>query len=152
MGVEYPMDLTSGSGNDLVANKDDEYGAASFCRPDDDDADAANEWSGAWSHTDPVDGQDGIYRFEVARLLTTASSATDAQMEVGGSYKFGIAYWDPFETEAGWTAAGHFTTGCSAEWIDLTLEKAPGSGAFARSAVSKFTIMAASLVVASLAL
>lgn len=42
-GVEYPMNATTGSGNDLIANLDDEYGVSPFCRPDDDDAVAANE-------------------------------------------------------------------------------------------------------------
>jgi hypothetical protein len=149
MGVEYPMDTTSGSGADAVANKDDKYAVAPFCRIADDDANAGNEWAGAWSHSNPVEGEDGVYRFEIARTLKTASTVTDAQMEVGGSYKFGIAYWDPFETEAGWTAAGHFTTGCSADWIDLTIEAGGNkSGALAHMAVSKFMIMTASLLVA----
>jgi hypothetical protein len=119
--VEYQMNATTGSGNDLVANNDDEYGASPTCRSDDDDILAGNEWSGAWSHSNPVEGEAGMYRFELSRTLTTASTATDAQMEAGNTYDFGIAYWDPFETEFGWTAAGHFLTGCSADWISLTL-------------------------------
>ena len=106
-GVEYPMDPTLPSGNYPVVNNDDEYGAGPFCRPDDDDANAANEWAGAWSHSNPVEGEDGIYTFEISRLLTTASDVSDAQFEAGKTYDFGIAYWDPFQTEFGWTAAGH---------------------------------------------
>ena len=150
MGVEYAMNATTGSGNDLVANNDDEFGAAPFCRPDDNDADAGNEWSGAWSHSNPVDGGDGVYRFEISRTLTTASTVSDKQMAVGETYEFGIAYWDPFETESGWTAAGHFVTGCSAEWIELVLEDSAGGGSsgFARSANIAFV---ASMVAAALA-
>lgn len=114
-GVEYPMNATTGTGNDLIANNDDEYGVAPFCRFDDDDATAGNEWSGSWSHSNPVDGQDGVYSFEISRSLTTASTLTDKQLVAGGSYEFGIAYWDPFESEFGWTEAGHFLTGCSAD-------------------------------------
>jgi hypothetical protein len=122
MGVEYMMNATTGSGNDLVANKDDEFAAGPFCRSDDNDSAAGNEWSGSWSHSNPVEGGDGVYRFEISRTLTTASTVSDKQMAVGETYEFGIAYWDPFETEAGWTAAGHFVTGCSSEWIELVLE------------------------------
>jgi hypothetical protein len=91
--VEYPMNATTGSGNDLIANLDDEYGASPFCRPDDDDANAGNEWSGAWSHSNPVEGESGVYNFELSRALTTSSLATDAQMEAGLTYDFGIAFW-----------------------------------------------------------
>ena len=128
MGVEYPMNPSTGSGNDLIANNDDEYGSSSFCRPDDDDANAGNEWAGAWSHSNPVEGEMGMYKFEIARTLTTPSSVTDAQMAVGETYKFGIAFWDPYETVDGWTAAGHFVTGCSAEWIHLTIKEEGDTG------------------------
>jgi len=118
--VEYG--INEGTGNDLVANKDDEYAVSSYCRFDDDDAKAANEWTGAWSHTNPVDGETGDYIFEIARPLSTMSSATDAQLVVGESYEFGIAYWDPYENEdIGWTKPGHYLTGCAKEWIDLSL-------------------------------
>jgi hypothetical protein len=146
MGVEYTMNATTGSGNDLVANNDDEFGVSPFCRPDDNDSAAGNEWSGSWSHSNPVDGGDGVYRFEISRPLTTASTMSDKQMEVGGTYEFGIAYWDPFETESGWTDAGHFLTGCSAEWIELVIEgPAGGSGSFARNLLGAF---AASMIAA----
>ena len=68
-------------------------------------------------------------RFEIARALTTASKTSDAQLAVGESFEFGIAYWDPYETEEGWTAHGHYTTGCSADWIELVIESADGTGA-----------------------
>ena len=97
-------------------------GAAPYCRPDDDDALAANDWSGAWSHSNPVEGEAGVYTFEISRTLTTASTTSDAQMAPGNTYDFGIAWWDPFETEFGWTAAGHYLTGCSADVSTMNVD------------------------------
>lgn len=107
-GVEYPLNATTGSGNDLIANNDDEYGVSAFCRPDDDGLNAANDWTGAWAHSNPIEDEMGVYTFEIARTLTTASNVTDKQLAAGETYDFGIAYWDPTETEFGWTVAGHF--------------------------------------------
>lgn len=122
-GVEYALDtnLTSGTGDDPIANKDDEFAVSPYCRFDDNGPTGSNEWSGAWKHTNPTDGMDGTYIFEISRLLTTASPATDAQYVAGQSYDFGVAFWDPYETEAGWTDAGHYVTGCGNKWIELEL-------------------------------
>jgi hypothetical protein len=114
MNVEYALNQTTGTGHDATANLDDEYGASPYCRPDDDDSTASNDWTGSWSHSNPIEGQDGVYRFEIARTLSTSSSLTDTQMSPGNTYQFGIAYWSPYETDLGWTGAGHFLTGCSA--------------------------------------
>lgn len=111
-----------GTGNDLIANNDDEYAVSPYCRFDDDDANADNEWSGAWAHTNPVQGEFGTYHFEVSRTLKTASSVSDAQLTPGETVQFGLAFWDPFEIEgSGWTDAGHYVTGCGRSWIDLEL-------------------------------
>ena len=120
-GVMYGMNATSGTGNDLVANKDDEYGVSPMCRFDDDDDTAGNEWSGAWAHSQTTIGEMGEYTFELSRSLTTASTKTDAQLAKGGVYKFGIAYWDPNQLATGWTDAGHYLTGCGSNWVDLVL-------------------------------
>lgn len=113
-------------GNDLIANKDDEYAVSSFCRFDDDDANAGNEWSGAWAHSNPIEGEFGNYHFEVSRLLKTPSNLTDAQLTPGETIQFGIAFWDPYEVEGtGWTDIGHFVTGCGTKWIDLELSTEP---------------------------
>jgi len=142
-GVLYPINATGGTGNDLVANKDDEYAVNSFCRFDDDGTDAGNEWAGAWAHTNPVDGEAGVYKFELSRLLKTKSSKTDTQMTPGETYSFGIAYWDPYEGETGWSKIGHFVTGCGTKWIDLELAK-PSAGVIAIfSAASWLTAIAA---------
>jgi hypothetical protein len=90
-GVTYPINTVDGTGNDLVANKDDEYAVIPYCRLDDEDGDGAgNEWAGGWSHSAGTeDGADGTYTFELSRLLVTASTATDAQMTIGETYEFG---------------------------------------------------------------
>lgn len=111
-----------GTGNDPIANNDDEYAVSPYCRFDDDDANADNEWSGAWAHTNPVQGEFGTYHFEVSRTLKTASTVSDAQLTPGETVQFGLAFWDPFEVEgSGWTDIGHFVTGCGRNWIDLEL-------------------------------
>ena len=138
-GVEYSMnDLT---GDDEVANKDDEYAVSPYCRLDDDDMNAGNEWSGAWLHTNPVDGELGTYVFEMSRLLTTPSTKTDAQMEAGGTYEIGVAFWDPNESMEGWSDAGHYTTGCAQSWIELELavsDSAPTSAVVTNGAPTIF--------------
>jgi len=103
MGVFYgPNDST---GNDLAANKDDEYAVGPYCRFDDDDVKAANEWEGAWLHTSPAKierdatvDDDGSYIFEMSRSLKTASMETDAQLEAGKAIDFGFAYWVSIQT------------------------------------------------------
>ncbi|KAL7466900.1 hypothetical protein ACHAXS_007181 [Conticribra weissflogii] len=130
-GVEYGTN--GGTGNDEAANKDDEYAYSAFCRFDDDLTEAANEWTGAWTWGETPSSQyselvadapamAGSYKFELTRTLTTASPETDAQLAPGGVVGFGIAYWDPLETETGWTDAGHFVSGCAADWMDLVLD------------------------------
>jgi len=120
--VKYLLNVTGGTGDDLIANKDDEYGVSPYCRFDDKDGIlGGNEWEGAWDHTNPIQGQPGKYIFELSRLLTTKSSRTDIQLAAGGTYKFGVAYWDPFQSISGWSDSGHYLTGCASEWIDLNL-------------------------------
>jgi hypothetical protein len=96
MGVAYGTN--EGTGDDAIANKDDEYAVGAFCRFDDDDDDAANEWEGAWLHTNPTQiereaAEEGFYVFEMARSLQTASDETDAQLEPGTVIDFGFAFW-----------------------------------------------------------
>jgi hypothetical protein len=120
--VRYGEDLDSGTGNNLVANNDDEYAVGPFCRFDDDDSLAANEWAAAWDHTNATDGSMGNYIFEMSRYLKTASNATDAQLQGGNTINFGFAFWDPFENDAsGWSDNGHYVTGCSRNWIEMKL-------------------------------
>ncbi|KAL7477409.1 hypothetical protein ACHAW6_003213 [Cyclotella cf. meneghiniana] len=90
MGVKYGM--SSGSGLDTVAGKHDAYSVSPVCRVEDDDANAANEWEGAWLHTSP-NSTDGSYIFEMSRSLSTASTESDAQLEAGKAIDFGFAMW-----------------------------------------------------------
>lgn len=126
--VVRSVENSTGTGNDPIANNDDEYAVHAMCRFDDDDEKADNEWSGAWKHTDPTEGTLGTYHFELARLLKTASTETDAQLTTGETYSFGVAFWDPYELpEAGWTDSGHYLTGCANNWVDLVLADAPAA-------------------------
>lgn len=113
-GVEYPV-ASTGQDGDLG----DKYAVGAYCRNGDD----TNEWSGAWKHSNSTaDGATGTYTFELSRTLVTPSSTTDGQMVPGGTYEFGIAFWDPYETEVdGWTDPGHYVTGCTEDWIEMEL-------------------------------
>ena len=136
--VTYGINVTGGTGNDLTANKDDKYAVNSFCRKDDNGANAGNEWAGAWAHTNPIIGASGIYKFEMSRLLTTLSTRTDAQLVAGGTTQFGFAFWDPFEIEEkGWTDAGHYITGCANQWTDLVLVVPPTKAPTMKKAAKK---------------
>mmetsp|Transcript_19364 Transcript_19364/g.29873 ORF Transcript_19364/g.29873 Transcript_19364/m.29873 type:complete len:361 (-) Transcript_19364:143-1225(-) len=120
-GVMYgPNEAT---GNDLIANKDDEFAVGPYCRVDDNfGTSPGNEWSGAWDFTgNATDGAEGYYIFETSRSLTTPSPETDVQLTPGTEVNFGVSFWDPFETAAGWTDAGHVVTGCSEDWVGLRL-------------------------------
>ena len=88
----------------------DEYAASPYCRVEDDDADAGQEWRGAWSHSNPVDGEFGMYTFELSRTLRTLSTSSDAQIRAGETLQFGVAFWDPFVAEEGWDDVTHFVT------------------------------------------
>jgi len=128
--VAYPVgdavitkQTDTAAGDDPVANKDDEYAVGPFCRNDDDDSNAGNEWSGAWLHDNPVTvGDFGNYVFELSRTLTTASTETDGQFMAGDTHEFGVAFWDPYEMQAeGWSDAGHYVSGCGFQWMELEL-------------------------------
>jgi len=134
-------DVNDKTGDDITANKDDEYSVGPFCRFDDDDVNAGNEWAGAWDHISYAEDDtnleasdhaknllvDGMYAFEMSRKLKTPSAQTDVQLEAGKEYGFGFAFWDPFETDSGWSDSGHFVTGCSKDWISLRLANADGT-------------------------
>jgi hypothetical protein len=120
-GVMYGPN--EGSGDDPIANKDDEFAVGPWCRVDDNfGTSPGNEWSGAWDFSgNATDGAEGYYIFETARPLTTPGIETDVQLTPGTEVNFGVAFWNPFETAAGWTDAGHVVTGCSEDWIGLRL-------------------------------
>eukprot|EP00977_Amphora_coffeiformis_P017212 scaffold5520_cov167-Amphora_coffeaeformis.AAC.2 len=150
-GVMYGMNATSGTGKDLLAGKDDEFGVHSECRLDDQGANAGIEWSGAWSHSENVTGELGDYHFELSRLLATQSTTTDVQMSPGGTYKMGIAFWDPNQFATGWTDSGHYLTGCGNNWVDLVLGDAEDeTEAPAQSSASRVGIWSAIIALSHL--
>jgi hypothetical protein len=116
-GVAYGVGGNSGT------VLDDHYAVSPVCLLDDDEGvpDGKSEWAGAWSHTNPVSGELGIYQFELARSLTTPDPTVDVQFAPGNTYESGFAFWDPFETQDGWTVAGHYVSGCGKDYIRLTL-------------------------------
>jgi hypothetical protein len=130
----YGINVDDGTGDDPIANKDDEFAVNSECRFDDSGEGAGNEWAGAWAHianeaagverSSSSEGDSGNYVFELSRLLTTNSPSTDRQLEGGETYSFGVAYWDPNQNAtSGWTKADHYVTGCARDFIDLILEE-----------------------------
>jgi len=76
---------------------------------------------GTWDHSDPKAMAMGNYTFELNRSLTTTSVAQDVQLAVDRTYSFGIAFWDPMQSTAGWTDEGHYITGCGLDWINLVV-------------------------------
>jgi len=158
-GVLYAKDIVTESGNDPIANKDDEVAVSAYCRLDDSGSGSGNEWAGAWVHnvdtSNPtnyttVGGTDGTYVFEMSRTLTTTSPDTDAQLAENNTYKFGVAYWDPFQTDdIGWTAVGHYVTGCSEDWMDLVISSGAASVFSPTTIASIVGLTSASLVLAS---
>ena len=111
-------------GDDATCNLDDEYATTPEDREDDGggdtpNPDAENGLTGAWTHTASAPGEDGTWIFEMSRPLDTGDPQ-DAQLATGGTAYMAIAYWDPKESTAGWSDAGHLQ---SAEhgWIEVTL-------------------------------
>jgi hypothetical protein len=114
----------TGTGNDEACNFDDEYSTTPEKREDDGDGDdpndaAENSLVGSWSHSAAEVGGDGTWVFEMARPLQTGDPQ-DAQWESGGNAELVLAWWDPNETEEGWTDAGHLTNAYDG-WITVNL-------------------------------
>jgi hypothetical protein len=111
-------------GDDPTCNLDDEFSTTPEDREDDGGGDIANPnaengLTGAWTHTATAPGGEGKWIFEMSRPLSTGDPQ-DAQLTSGGTANMAIAYWDPEESETGWSDAGHLQ---SAEhgWIEVTL-------------------------------
>jgi len=115
--VSGPGDGTGG--NDAACNMDDEYSTDPETREDDDTASAENSLLGVFEHTNPVDGEDGTWYFEMSRPLQTGD-AQDAQFTVGGTGMLAMAYWDPDVSVEGWDDATHVVSAVEG-WIGVTL-------------------------------
>jgi len=92
-------------GNDPACNLDDEYALTPFEREDDD---GDNLLTGAYDHQARAQGEDaaGAWYWELKRPLVTGD-AQDAQFAHGETAQMALAYWDPDETDTGWTDAGY---------------------------------------------
>ncbi|HEY5650462.1 MAG TPA: ethylbenzene dehydrogenase-related protein [Acidimicrobiia bacterium] len=109
-------------GNDGTCNMDDEYSTDPEAREDDgsaDEAGAENSLLGVWTHSNPVEGEDGIWYFEMSRPLQTGDSQ-DAQFTVGDVALLALAYWDPDFGPEGWDDATHVVSAVEG-WIAVSL-------------------------------
>ena len=104
-------------GNDDACNFDDEYATVPDERDDDDQGGAENSLLGVFDHSDPVNGSDGTWFFEMSRPLQTAD-ATDAQFVPGGSALLVLAYWDADQGPDGWEDDGHVVS-ADLGWIEV---------------------------------
>lgn len=120
-GFEYGIGKQSVNDEGETEGVVDEFAASPYCRLEDKESNGSNDWYGAWKHTNPTEGMDGTYIFELSRPLSTASATTDAQYLAGGAYDVGVAFWDPNESADGWSDPGHYVTGCANKWIELQL-------------------------------
>ncbi|MBI2913133.1 MAG: hypothetical protein HYY03_04355 [Chloroflexi bacterium] len=113
-----------GSGNDPDCNLDDEYATDPETREDDgkpagSNTNAENSIAGVWKHTAAAIGGAGKWIFEMSRPLNSGDSQ-DAQFTPGGTAYAAVAYWDPKESSAGWSDAGHLVS-ADAGWVAVSL-------------------------------
>jgi DMSO reductase family type II enzyme heme b subunit len=119
-GVDRTVD-----GNDPEGNFDDEFANTAFDRHDDGccgDRDSPNKnnfLSGVWGHSNPEQGADGTWYFEMARPLLSGDP-DDADFAIGETLRLLLAYWDADETEEGWTGRGHYQNS-DQNWIEVIL-------------------------------
>jgi hypothetical protein len=106
-------------GNDSGCNFDDEWSTTPEEREDDNGDGAENSLLGVFTHSDPVEGADGTWYFEMSRPLQTGD-AQDAQFEVGGTSLLALAYWDADNSPEGWDDAEHVQTS-NQGFIEVTL-------------------------------
>lgn len=121
-----PGELSGGvtgisGGDDPDCNLDDEYATTPEEREDDDSDRAENSLSGVWDHSarSQGSGADGTWIFEFSRPLVTADT-NDVQFPSGGIAFMALAYFDPDESAAGWSEAGHVTS-ADGGWITVNL-------------------------------
>ena len=106
-------------GNDSGCNFDDEWSTTPEEREDDNGEGAENSLLGVFTHSDPVEGADGTWYFEMSRPLQTGD-AQDAQFEVGATALLALAYWDADNSVEGWDDAEHVQTS-NQGFIEVTL-------------------------------
>ena len=108
-------------GEDGTCRLNDEWAASPFDRDVDKGDGAENSLLGVWTHTNPVDGGEGTYTFEIRRPLITGD-VQDAQFAPGEIALFAVAYWDPDNDPVeGWEDAEHVQS-ANRGWIEIVLE------------------------------
>ncbi len=106
-------------GNDSGCNFDDEWATDAETREDDNLDGAENSLLGHWMHTNPINGEPGVWYFEASRPLQTGD-AGDAQFTVGESTLLALAYWDADFGPDGWTDDTHVQSS-NQGWIQINL-------------------------------
>jgi len=113
------------AGNDAGCNFDDEFSTDPEERYDDGDSEgpagsgAENSLLGVYTHTNPTNGSDGTWTFEMRRKLNTGDTQ-DAQFTVGGTALMALAYWDADNSPEGWDDADHVQSS-NQGWIEVLL-------------------------------
>jgi hypothetical protein len=107
-------------GNDAGCNFDDEWATSPDEREDDNGDGAENSLLGVWSHSNPTEGGEGTWVFEIKRPLDTGDEQ-DAQFAVGSTALMALAYWDADQTPSGWEDDGHAQSS-NQGWIEVTFE------------------------------
>ena len=106
-------------GNDDACGLDDEWATDPEVHEDDVGADAENSLLGMFSHTNPVEDQDGTWYFEITRPLQTGDPQ-DAQFATGETTRLALAYWDPDAGQNGWGRRDHVQSS-NLGWINVLL-------------------------------
>jgi hypothetical protein len=106
-------------GNDDECNFDDEWATDPEVHEDDVGPGAENSLLGVFSHTNPVEDQEGTWYFEMSRPLETGDPQ-DAQFAVGSSTRLALAYWDPDAGQNGWGRRDHVQSS-NLGWIGVLL-------------------------------
>lgn len=112
---------TGDPGNDDACNLDDEWAADAENTGDDDDPASENSLLGVFSHTNPVEDEEGTWFFELRRPLQTGDPL-DAQFALGQSTLLALAYWDPDAGQNGWGRRDHVQSS-NQGWIDVFLSE-----------------------------
>jgi hypothetical protein len=106
-------------GNDAGCNFDDEWATDAETREDDNGEGAENSLLGKWTHTNPTNGEPGVWYFEASRPLQTGD-AQDAQFAVGEETLLALAYWDADFGPDGWEDSTHVQSS-NQGWINVNL-------------------------------
>ncbi len=106
-------------GDDAACGLDDEWATDPSTNEDDAGPLAENSLLGVFTHSNPIDGGEGTWFFEMSRPLKTGDPQ-DAQFTVGGVAHLALAYWDPDARDDGWGRIDHLQSSYLG-WLDVRL-------------------------------